>query len=141
MCSPSMAYKVKKKAPISEGKAIDLVATKGNERIAMETRKSDVEANVGKCKHAGLEKAMVVNAHKQKKSPRDLARHCLMNQSLSLLPSFSAQRRTFSGLRLSLRVNPRIFIRPPKASAATGFTWRYFAKGFRMYFQSVFLAQ
>ena len=56
-------YKVKKEVPISEGKAIDLVATKGNERIAIETRKSDVEADVGKCKQAGFEKAVVVNAH------------------------------------------------------------------------------
>lgn len=57
-------YKVEKELPIDDGKAIDLVATKGNGRTAIETGKSDVKANVKKCKEAGFGKAIVVYANK-----------------------------------------------------------------------------
>lgn len=59
-------YKVEKELPIDDGKAIDLVATKGNERTAIEieTGKSDVKANVKKCKEAGFGKVIVVYANK-----------------------------------------------------------------------------
>ncbi len=56
-------YKVEKEVLIGEGKSIDLVAMKGNERIAIEieTGKSDVEANKKKCREAGFEKVVIVN--------------------------------------------------------------------------------
>lgn len=55
-------YEVEKEVPIGEGKEVDLVATKGNESIAIEveTGKSDVEENIRKCKEAGFEKVVVV---------------------------------------------------------------------------------
>lgn len=58
----SKGYKVEKEVPIGKGKVIDLVAEKGNERIAIEieTGKSDVKTNVKKCGDAGFEKAIVV---------------------------------------------------------------------------------
>ena len=55
-------YKVEKEVWIGQGKAVDLVATKGNERMAIEieTGKSNVEGNMRKCKEAGFEQVVVV---------------------------------------------------------------------------------
>lgn len=55
-------YNVEKEVVIGDGKAIDLLATKGDEKIAIEieTGKSDVEANVKKCKEAGFGKVIIV---------------------------------------------------------------------------------
>ncbi|MBA7639042.1 hypothetical protein ES703_46698 [subsurface metagenome] len=55
-------YKVEEEVPIGDGKAIDLVATKGNERIAIEieTGKSDVEGNLKKCKEVAFARVVVV---------------------------------------------------------------------------------
>ena len=48
-------YKVEKEVPIGNGKAVDLVAEKGDERIAIEIGKSDIKRNVRKCNEAGFE--------------------------------------------------------------------------------------
>jgi len=58
-----LGYKVEKEVPIGEGKAVDLVASKDSKRIAIEieTGKSDVKANVKKCKEVGFEKVAVVH--------------------------------------------------------------------------------
>jgi DNA-binding MarR family transcriptional regulator len=58
-------YTVREEVQIGEGKAVDLVATKGDERIAIEieTGKSDPEANVRKCREAGFEMVDVVETH------------------------------------------------------------------------------
>ena len=55
-------YKVEKEVPVGEGKAIDLVARKGNESIAIEieTARSDIEGNMRKCKEAGFADVVVV---------------------------------------------------------------------------------
>lgn len=55
-------YEVQKEVPIGQGRAVDLVATKGNERIAIEieTGKSDIEGNVRKCKEAGFDEVIVI---------------------------------------------------------------------------------
>lgn len=55
-------YEVQKEVPIGQGRAVDLVATKGSERIAIEieTGKSDIEGNVRKCKEAGYQTVNVV---------------------------------------------------------------------------------
>lgn len=55
-------YQVRKEVPIGEGRAIDLVATKGHEKIAIEveTGKSDVQGNIRKCKEAGFEKVLSI---------------------------------------------------------------------------------
>ena len=55
-------YKIEKEVSIGEGKTIDLVATKGNDRIAIEveTGKSDLEVNLKKCREASFEKVVVV---------------------------------------------------------------------------------
>ena len=52
----SKGYKVEREYSLGGGKAVDLVATKGNERIAIEvkTGKSDINENVGKCEKAGF---------------------------------------------------------------------------------------
>jgi len=57
-----MGYEVKEEVQIGGGKAIDLVATKGDERFAIEveTGKSNEKENVNKCKGAGFEKVVVV---------------------------------------------------------------------------------
>lgn len=59
-------YDVKKEVQTGQGKAVDLVATKGNRRIAIEieTGKSNVENNVKKCKEAGFDEVMVVHTKK-----------------------------------------------------------------------------
>lgn len=59
----SKGYNVQKEVPIGEGKAVDLVATKGDERIAIEveTEKSDVEENVRKCRKARFDKVVVIH--------------------------------------------------------------------------------
>jgi len=55
-------YVVNEEVAIGGGRSVDLVATKDGKRIAIEveTGKSDVEANVRKCKEAGFEKVAVV---------------------------------------------------------------------------------
>lgn len=55
-------YELEKEAPIGEGKAIGPVAVKGDRNIAIEieTGKSDVEANVKKCRKAGFGKVVTV---------------------------------------------------------------------------------
>ena len=62
----SKGYDVKKEVPIGQGRAVDLVATKGDERIAIEikTGKSDIEANVRKCKEAGFSCINVIKTRK-----------------------------------------------------------------------------
>jgi len=59
-------YEIEEEVPIGDGKAVDLVATKDGKRIAIEveTGKSDVEANVRKCRQAGFEKVVVVPTKK-----------------------------------------------------------------------------
>lgn len=54
-------YKGIKEYPLGGGKAVDLVATRGNERIAIEieTGKSDVKENIRKCKEAGFEEVKI----------------------------------------------------------------------------------
>jgi len=61
-----MGYEVQKEVKLAGGKAVDLVATRGNERVAIEieTGKSDVEANVRKCREAGFENIVVINTRK-----------------------------------------------------------------------------
>jgi len=56
-------YHVEEEVPIGDGRAIDLVATKGDERIAIEveTGKSDAEANARKCTEAGFSDVRVVD--------------------------------------------------------------------------------
>ena len=53
--------------PIGGGKAVDLVATKGKEHIAIEveTGKSDAQGNVRKCEEAGFHKVVVKSTTKQ----------------------------------------------------------------------------
>lgn len=60
-----MGYNIEKEVPLGGGKAVDLVATKGKRRIAIEieTGKSDAHANVKKCKQAGFEEVVVVNTN------------------------------------------------------------------------------
>ncbi len=63
-------YMVEKEVPIGEKKAVDLVARKGNDRIAIEieTGKSDFEENIRKAKEAEFENIVVVNTNKPEKS-------------------------------------------------------------------------
>jgi hypothetical protein len=53
---------VKKGVQIGQGKALDLVTTKGDEGIAIEieTGKSNVDANVRKCREAEFGELVVV---------------------------------------------------------------------------------
>ena len=53
-----MGYGVLEEVKVGEGKSVDLVAYKGNEKIAVEieTGKSDAVGNVKKCLEAGFEK-------------------------------------------------------------------------------------
>ena len=55
-----MGYEVEKELNIGEGKAVDLVATKGNERIAIEveTGKSDAIGNIEKDLETGFDKVV-----------------------------------------------------------------------------------
>ena len=55
-------YDVTEECPLGGGKAIDLVATRNGERVALEieTGKSDVLANVKKCLGAGLDKVIIM---------------------------------------------------------------------------------
>lgn len=55
--------RLKKEVQICEGKAVDLVSTKGDERIAIEieTGKSDFEANVKKCKKARFDEVVTIH--------------------------------------------------------------------------------
>ena len=55
-------YKVVKEYPLGGGKAVDLLVTRGNDRICIEieTGKSDIKENVRKCKEAGFEKIRIV---------------------------------------------------------------------------------
>ena len=46
-------YDVEKEVKIAGGKVVDLVATKGNEQIAIETGESDLEATVERCRESG----------------------------------------------------------------------------------------
>ncbi|RKY12778.1 MAG: hypothetical protein DRP65_00215 [Planctomycetota bacterium] len=57
-----MGYNVQKEVPIGDGKAVDLVATKDGKRVAIEieTGKSDVQANIKKCREAGFDEVVVV---------------------------------------------------------------------------------
>jgi len=57
-----MGYAVQREVQIGDGKAVDLVATKGGERIAIEieTGKSDIQGNVRKCREAGFDKVVSV---------------------------------------------------------------------------------
>jgi Helicase HerA, central domain len=59
-------YQVRKEVPIGEGKAVDLVATKGDEKIAieLETGKSDVQGNIRKCKKAGYDSVLSISTSK-----------------------------------------------------------------------------
>jgi DNA-binding MarR family transcriptional regulator len=61
-----MGYDVQPEICIGDGQSVDLVAMKGNERIAIEieTGKSDPEANVRKCREAGFEKIVVIPTKK-----------------------------------------------------------------------------
>jgi hypothetical protein len=54
----SKGDKIIKEYPLGGGKAVDLVATEGDERIAIEveTGKSDIKENIRKCKEAGFGK-------------------------------------------------------------------------------------
>jgi hypothetical protein len=54
-------YGVAEEVPVGEGRAVDLVATRDGEQIALEieTGKSDVIANIKKCLDAGLNKVVV----------------------------------------------------------------------------------
>lgn len=67
----SNGYKVEKEVHIGGGKAMDLLATKGMEKIAIEieTGNSDVRKNNRKCKEAGFEKVKVIqlNRHRQRR--------------------------------------------------------------------------
>lgn len=56
-------YKVEKEVPIGGGQAVDLVAIRGDHRIAIEieTGKSNPERNVGKCREAGFKDVRIVN--------------------------------------------------------------------------------
>ena len=58
----SKEHQVVAEYPLGGGKAIDLVAMKGDEKIAseIETGKSDAKENVRKCKKAGFENVKVV---------------------------------------------------------------------------------
>ncbi|MCD6296983.1 MAG: hypothetical protein J7M30_07500 [Deltaproteobacteria bacterium] len=55
-------YEVVKEYPLGEGKAVDLVATKGDERvlIEIETGKSHEKENVRKCKEAGFNTVKII---------------------------------------------------------------------------------
>lgn len=55
---------------IGKGKAVDLVVTKGNERIAVEveTGRSDVKSNVRKCREAGFKDVVVIRTNRGKLS-------------------------------------------------------------------------
>lgn len=59
----SKGYDVEKEVPIGEGKAVDLVATKGDDRIAIEveTGKSDIKGNVRKCKEVGFDEVVTIH--------------------------------------------------------------------------------
>jgi hypothetical protein len=59
-------YEVEEEVPVGEGKAVDLVATKDNERIAIEieTGKSDAESNLEKCRKAGFEKVVIIDTRR-----------------------------------------------------------------------------
>jgi hypothetical protein len=61
----SRGYHVEEEYPLGGGKAVDLMATKGDERIAIEveTGKSQVNENLRKCKEAGFEKVVVVRTN------------------------------------------------------------------------------
>jgi len=58
-----MGYDVQQEVSIGGGQSVDLVATKGDERIAIEieTGKSDTEANVRKCREAGFDETVAVS--------------------------------------------------------------------------------
>jgi len=67
----NMGYDVQKEVQIGEGKAVDLVATKGNRRVAIEieTGKSNVQNNVTKCNKCGFDDVVVLSTtHKQSKT-------------------------------------------------------------------------
>jgi Holliday junction resolvase len=53
-------YTVEEESPIGGGKAIDLVAVKGGRKVAIETGKSDVAANVDKALAAAMDAIVVV---------------------------------------------------------------------------------
>jgi hypothetical protein len=58
----SLGYEVTVEAPLGGGKTVDLLAMRNGRRIAIEieTGKSDVAANVGKCLEAGMNPIFVV---------------------------------------------------------------------------------
>jgi len=58
-------YNVEEEVHIGDGKAVDLVATKDGKRIAIEveTGKSDIKANISKCREAGLGKVLVIKTN------------------------------------------------------------------------------
>jgi len=58
---------VEKEVPLGQGKAVDLVVTKGDGRTAIEveTGKSDVEANLRKCADAGFDRTVIAPTFKR----------------------------------------------------------------------------
>jgi len=63
----TQGFKVTEEVPIGDGKTIDIVASREGRRIAfeIETGKSDVAANVKKCRDAGVEQIIVVTTSAQ----------------------------------------------------------------------------
>ncbi len=63
----TQGFKVTEEAPIGDGKTIDIVASREGRRITfeIETSKSDVAANVRKCRQAGVDKIVVVTTSTQ----------------------------------------------------------------------------
>jgi hypothetical protein len=78
-------YSVREEFPIGNGKAIDLVARKGREKIAVEieTGKSDAVGNVEKCLGAGLKQVVVFAVGKKVK--RSLAKKELLQDRRVIL--------------------------------------------------------
>lgn len=55
-------YTVEEEVSIGDGRAVDLVATKGGKKTAIEveTGRSDAEGNVNKCREAGFDEVVTV---------------------------------------------------------------------------------
>jgi len=63
-------YRVEREVPLGDGRAVDLVATKDDERVAIEveTGKSDAAGNVRKCREAGFDRVVVVGHQPRSKA-------------------------------------------------------------------------
>ena len=108
-------YKTELEAPVGNGKTIDLVASKDNQKTAIEieTGRSDILSNINKCLQANINRIIIVatNDQAEMKIFRILRDHCLLNNDQILVENVNKKRKVINS---STNHSPPIIL-PPAA--------------------------